>query len=343
MGMIKPIQRFLDREHFTQDEFCKRLGCMRKDIMGEISPQLAVAMQNAFGIKVGKECATASKWTPLQISWAKKFPIRALQHRGYLPVVENGEESEELLVSRVLRFMAVSNEDAFRNYYGATLGTVNPQAYAAWIRMGELCVKRGVVEFALEKKLLLNNLNFLRRNAILRNENLRKTAKEILGNSGIVLLEVEPLVIVPTPICASYWVGTQPVIQIPTTQMTDAKFLEAVFHAVAHIILHPQRTMCLQVTPASIPKATSSEVLPDSCVALEMNTRECEAEKFAENLLLTEAQECELICCGHFAEKKCIQHFAGVFHVRPGILVERLQQQNKISRRSVLNELKMAV
>lgn len=343
MGMNRSVQRFLEREHFTQDEFCKRLGCSRDDILNEINPQLAKAMHGAFGISVGKECSVAAKWTPSQIAWAKKFPIRALQRRGLIAAVDDEKDADEQLVNRVLRFMAVSGEDCFKSYYGATLGTVNPQAYAAWIRIGELSVKRGVTEFALDKDLLFNNLNFLRRNTIFQNQSLREMAKEVLDNSGIVLLEMEPFVTVPAPVCASFWVGTQPVIQIPTTPMTDAKFLEAIFHAVGHIVKHPLRTICLQVPSAAI--APNAKQLENDCalnVAL-MNKREREAENFAENLLLPEAQECELICCGHFAEKKCIRHFAGVFRVRPGILVERLQQQNKISRRTALNEFKMVV
>jgi hypothetical protein len=70
---------------------------------------------------------------------------------------------------------------------------------------------------------------------------------------------------------------------------------------------------------------------------------ELEADKFAQDMLLSEAEECELICCGRFNEPRCIQHFSGLFHVRPGILVERLQQQGKIRRRSPLNEFKVAV
>ena len=57
----------------------------------------------------------------------------------------------------------------------------------------------------------------------------------------------------------------------------------------------------------------------------------------------TEAEECELICCGRFNERRCIQHFSGVFHVRPGILIERLQQQGKLNRRTLLNDFKIAV
>ena len=66
-------------------------------------------------------------------------------------------------------------------------------------------------------------------------------------------------------------------------------------------------------------------------------------EDFAEDLLLSEADECRLICCGRFEEDRCIRYFSRAFRVRPGILVERLQQQGKLPRRTLLNDFKVAV
>ena len=60
-------------------------------------------------------------------------------------------------------------------------------------------------------------------------------------------------------------------------------------------------------------------------------------------LLLTEAEECEIICCGRFEEPRCIEYFSHAFHVRPGIIVTRLQAQRKIPAISPLNAFKIAV
>jgi hypothetical protein len=68
-----------------------------------------------------------------------------------------------------------------------------------------------------------------------------------------------------------------------------------------------------------------------------------EANRVAESLLMTEAEECELICCGRFAEKACIEFFSRRFQIRPGIIVSRLQQLKKIRRDSPLNSFKIAV
>jgi hypothetical protein len=120
--------------------------------------------------------------------------------------------------------------------------------------------------------------------------------------------------------------------------MDDSKFLEALFHAVGHLLLHAKHTSCLQLGALS-QQAKVSEMH----AARPEEILELEADRFAQDILLSEAEECELICCGRFYERRCIQHFSGVFHVRPGILVERLQQQGKLNRRTLLNDFKIAV
>ena len=240
---------------------------------------------------------------------------------GHIP--ENVKEAD--LIRAVFRFMQIGSITGFENQYCATLQSANPQTYAAWIRLGELQVKRLATEFTPDRKAITSNLRFLRTNSFFHDKDIRNIARDSLRACGIELIEVEPFLTAPTPICAFYWRGSRPVIQFPTTKMEDSKFLEALFHAVGHLLLHPKYTSCLQLG------ALSQQALPQL------------AERFAQDMLLSEAEECELICCGRFNERRCIQYFSGVFHVRPGILVERLQQQGKLNQRSLLNDFKIAV
>jgi len=253
---------------------------------------------------------------------------------GHIP--ENAKDAD--LVRAVFKFMQIGSVAGFKNYYNATLQSSNPQTYASWIRLGELCVNRSAIEFAPDREAIIANLKFLRTNTFIHRQSIRKVAREALLPYGIELIEVEPFNTAPTPTCAFYWRGSRPVIQFPTTKMDDSRFLEALFHAVGHLLLHPKRTICLQLGALTLP-ANASELL----AARPEDILELEADRFAQEQLLSEAEECELICCGRFNERRCIQHFSGVFHVRPGILVERLQQQGKLSRRTLLNDSKIAV
>ena len=333
MSLKESVKQLQKKEHISQDELFSRLGCSRSSVMETASSEANAAFQLAFGSN--DSCSTGScdsKILEKLLPWVRKFPIRALQNMGLIPA--NAKKAD--LVRAVFRFMQIGSIAGFNNYYSAALQTANPQTYAAWIRLGELRVKRLTTDFTPEQDAILANLKFLRKNVFLSGQKLRNVAREALQNCGIEFIEVEPFLTAPTPTCAFYWRGYRPVIQFPTTMMDDSKFLEALFHAVAHVLYHPLRTSCLQL-------GNQTQATTPFDAATAKNAQEIEAETSAQNMLLSEAEECELICCGRFNERRCIQHFSGLFHVRPGILVERLQQQGKISHRTLLNDFKIAV
>ena len=347
MSLKDSIKQLQKREHITQDELLRRLGCSRSGLMDHATAEAQAAFSLAFGndssrISDKDNLESISKAAFFKdkeelekiLMWVRKFPIRALQKKGHIP--ENVKDEE--LVRAVFKFMQIGSIAGFENFYSTTLQSANPQTYAAWIRLGEREVKRLATDFTPDRNAIIANLKFLRKNVYLHRQNLRTTVREVLRNNGIEYVEVEPFLTTPTPVCAFYWRGSRPVIQFPTTKMEDSKFLEALFHAVGHLLLHPKHTTCLQLGAFSQP-AKTLELL----AARPEDILELEASHFAQDLLLSEAEECELICCGRFNERRCIEHFSGVFHVRPSILVERLQQQGKLRRRTLLNDFKIAV
>lgn len=336
MDFSKKIQQFQQKEHFSQNEICKRIGFKRDCIIENVSKEVEIAFCIAFNQATDLDCTSYVE--KVNLGWIRKFPIRALQRKGYIPEYKSDTE----LTQAVLSFMGIGSIEGFNNYYGATLNSANPQTYAAWIRMGELSVKRLTREFFLDSEFVVSSLKFLKRNFLLRTtsqkEYLRGAVKEILNNAGIEFIEVEPFLTAAYPTCACYWVGDKPVIQVTTTELSDSTFLEAVYHAVSHIAMHTKRTMCL-IAPQKNLQGTTAHLQ-----GIDSTSKKCkEAALFAQNMLLSEAEECELICNGHFEDPKCIKYYSGIFHIRPGILVERLQQQGKIPRRTPLNEFKKAV
>ena len=352
MSLKESIKQLQKREHITQDELLRRLGCSRSGLMDHATTNAQAAFQLAFGndssrISDKDNLESISKAAFFKdkenlekiLMWIRKFPIRALQKKGHIP--ENVKDAD--LVRAVFKFMQIGSIAGFENYYSATLQSANPQTYAAWIRLGELQVKRLATDYTPDRKAIISNLKFLRTNVFLSNQSIRKIAREVLNNCGIEYVEVEPFLTAPTPVCAFYWRGSRPVIQFPTTKMEDSKFLEVLFHAVGHLLLHPKHTSCLQLGAFSQQALLQPAQTPELLAARPEDILELEASHFAQDLLLSEAEECELICCGRFNERRCIEHFSGVFHVRPSILVERLQQQGKLRRRTLLNDFKIAV
>ena len=334
MSLKDSIKQLRKREHITLDELFRRLGFSRGKVIDNPTAESSSAFQYAFGNENAyKLSSEQSKELEKLIPWARLFPIRALQKMGHIPA--NAKDAN--LVYAILHFMNVGSIEGFNNFYSATLHTTNPQTYAAWIRLGELRVNRTSVDFKPDRDAIFANLKFLRTNAFFHRDDVRELARDVLQSCGIEYIEVEPFMTAPSPICAFYWRGYRPVVQFTTTKMEDSKYIEALFHAIAHGLFHPLRTSCLQVGTAAQQTQTNNGT------AEIQNIQEIEASTFAQDMVLSEAEECELICCGNFSERRCIQHFSGLFRVRPGILVERLQQQGKIRRRSPLNDFKIAV
>jgi hypothetical protein len=337
MSLKESVKQLQKKEHISQDELFSRLGCSRSSVMDTQTIEAKTAFELAFGnindCESGNNTKRSKELEKL-LPWVRKFPIRALQKMGHIP--SNIKDAD--LVRAVFRFMNIGGIAGFEKYYSTALQSANPQTYAAWIRLGELQVERKATDFTPDQEAILANLKFPRKNTFLHWQSIRKTASSALKACGIEYIEVEPFLTAPTPVCAFYWRGSRPVIQFPTTKMEDSKFLEALFHAVGHLLLHAKHTSCLQLGALS-QQAKVSEMH----AARPEEILELEADRFAQDILLSEAEECELICCGRFNERRCIQHFSGVFHVRPGILVERLQQQGKLNRRTLLNDFKIAV
>ena len=329
MDLKRSVQAFCNRERITQERFCERLGCNPSDLRYEGNwPRIAQGAWVAFGAElegyVPRSPREERAWAERMLPWVRRFPVKALQKRGHLPHVPCGTGA----VLATLRFMGVAGESGFEKSYAFASGSAAPQVYAAWVRIGELHVARNFPritnKIAIDSALLAENLKALRRDA---GGNLRASVASVLRDCDICFVEVEPFLSAPYPSCASYWVGERPVIQVPTTRMSDSALLECVCRAAWHLAARRKHSAFLIA-----PERGALAVASDS-----------EARRFAEDVLLPEADECRLICCGRFEEERCIRYFSRTLRVRPGILVERLQQQGKLPRRTLLNDFKVAV
>lgn len=269
------------------------------------------------------------------VDWAQRFPIRELQRLGHIRMTEGLTFSRKfksgLLPREIMKFMGVASLDGWKKAYSVALETVNPQVYSAWIRLGEIQVARPSSDFFISRDVIANNLKFLRRNALPLKENLRQIVIDTLRKCDIAVLQVPSFIMAPAPKAACFWRGLRPVVQLPTGSVSDGEFMESVYHVMGHILQSHSKRPCL-LAPKTVAGVIATA--KNGCV---------EANRVAEGLLMTEAEECELICCGRFAEKNCIEFFSRRFQIRPGIIVSRLQQLKKIRRDSPLNALKMAV
>ena len=342
------VRRAMARKGLSQEELCVRLGMSRRSIIDNFTMEKAAAFEFlldtpakdlwAFkkgelrALQKGRKAFNRMFSTSGVVGWARRFPVRELQNLGHIARTEGlgvARRYESGFIPReIMKFMGVASIEGWKNCYAVAQWTVNPHAYSAWLRLGELQVSRPPSDFEIDRGCIAKNLAFLRNNAVALRQGLRRNLVETLRKCDVAVLQVPAFLAAPAPRAASFWKGAAPVLMLTGSRMEDSTFMESVYLALAHILTPGRRHSCIVCAD----KAVSGNPLADDA-----------ALRLAEGLLLTEAEECEIICCGRFEEKRCIEYFSGVFHVRPGIIVSRLQGQRKLPAATPLNAFKIAV
>ena len=348
------VYRAMAAKGYTQEELCVRLGMSRRSIIDNFTMAKAVAIEFLLdtpakdlwnfrkgelrALQAGRREFNRMLCSREVIAWARRFPVRELESRGLIASAghiavtagnSHAQRYESGLVPReVMRFMGVASIAGWQKAYAIAQETLNPHAYSAWLRVGELQVSRPPADFELDCDAIRKNLAFLRSNAVTFRQGLRAVLLGMLRECDVTVLVVPAFLAAPAPRAACFWRGAAPVLMLTGNSMEDSTFMESLYLAMAHILTPGRKHSCIVCAD----KVISGNPLADDA-----------ALRLAESLLLTEAEECEIICCGRFEEKRCIEYFSGVFHVRPGIIVSRLQSQRKIPATSPLNALKLAV
>lgn len=358
--------RAMAAKGYTQEDLCLRVGWSRRKIVDNFTMELAAAIEFLLdtpakelwnfrkgelrALQAGRREFNRMLCSREVIAWARRFPVRELESRGLIASAagmgaighnaasataaatacnSHAQRYESGLVPReVMKFMGVASIAGWQKAYAIAQDTLNPHAYSAWLRVGELQVSRPPADFEIDRGCIARNLAFLRNNAVPYRAGLRRVFVETLRKCDVAVLQVPAFLAAPAPQAACFWKGARPVLQLPTGTASDGDFMESAYGAMGHILYNRKRLSCL----VTADKVISSDPL-----------RGVAAMRIAENLLLTEAEECEIICCGRFEEPRCIEYFSRAFHVRPGIIVMRLQAQRKIPAISPLNAFKIAV
>lgn len=357
------VYRAMAAKGYTQEELCVRLGMSRRSIIDNFTMAKAVAIEFLLdtpakdlwnfrkgelrALQAGRREFNRMLCSREVIAWARRFPVRELESRGLIASAagmgaighnaatatiagnSHARRYESGLVPReIMKFMGVASIAGWQKAYAIAQETLNPHAYSAWLRVGELQVSRPPADFELDCDAIRKNLAFLRNNAVTFRQGLRAVLLGMLRECDVTVLAVPAFLAAPAPRAACFWRGAAPVLMLTGNSMEDSTFMESLYLAMAHILTPGRKHSCIVCAD----KVISGNPLADDA-----------ALRLAESLLLTEAEECEIICCGRFEEKRCIEYFSGVFHVRPSIIVSRLQSQRKIPATSPLNALKLAV
>ena len=249
--------------------------------------------------------------------WASFFPLSKMMKFGWIPTVKTPEEKVKALLS----FFQISTEKAWEDYYLnqqlkvafriSLSNTKEPHAISAWLRQGEIqATEMDVADFS--EKALRNAIPAMKSLCAQHPKNFAQALQKQCAEVGVKLIYTPCLPKAPIN-GSTRWMNDVPCIQITGRHKRNDIFWFTFFHELGHILLHGKKDIFLE----------------DIEYADKQKEKEDEADAFSSRVLLSQAEENEIIENGDFSAE-AIRNYAEKFNVHPGIIVGRLQHKKII-------------
>ena len=251
------------------------------------------------------------------ITWARKFPIKELVFRGFLPTTT----SDSKLVAALLDFFNVGSVGAWEKQYADMAvqfrksinktDTTNDENIAAWLKIGENKAKE-IPTATFSKHQFKSALQKIRTLTIKTPTEFAPELVKICAENGVAIVFVKEFP--KTKICgATYWLGGEKAILMLSLRYSWADiFWFTFFHEAGHLLLHSKDSLIVDGNELS------------------GNTREDEANDFAANTLIPPEQYKSFLLEYARPDKSAITSFAKTLNIAPGIIVGRLQKEGRI-------------
>jgi len=329
----------LEERQMTQADLSERIGLSRKTIneivkgTAPISQDTALALERVVDVPASfwnnreqhyrQYLARAEERNRLkgQIDWLKKFPVKKMINLGWIKPASD----KVALLEEVLRFLGV----AFPEQFETQITSLQPafrkskafkgdyMATAAWLRRGE--IKARLIDCVpFDPCLFKESLNQIR---AMTTEPISDAYENLVLNcakAGVAVVVVPELP--KTHVCgATRWLApNKAVVLLSTRYCTNDHFWFTFFHEAGHVLKHKKRDIFIDQQCGSAGEEESA--------------MEQEADRFARDLLIPPADWNRFIQQRLYT-KDAICHFARDIGVSPGIVVGRLQHENRIPYR----------
>ena len=250
--------------------------------------------------------------------WARAFPLAKMMQLGWIDLGKSMDDK----VKSLLSFFQFSTEKAWEDYYlnqhlkvafRISLSSTNdPHALSAWLRRGELqAAELNVPVFS--EKALRDAIPEMKNLCVRHPEDFAIRLQELCSKAGVKLIYTPCLPKAPIN-GSTRWINDTPCVQITGRHKRNDIFWFTLFHELGHILLHGKKDIFLE----------------DIDYDDKQREKEEEADLFASKVLLSQAEENEIIRNGDFSSAK-IRFYAKKFNVHPGIIVGRLQHKKLLS------------
>jgi HTH-type transcriptional regulator / antitoxin HigA len=248
------------------------------------------------------------------IAWAKKFPIREMINKGWLPELDSWEEKTEAL----LRFFRISSNEAWEDFYYRQIlkndfrislcNTKEPEAISSWLRQGEIEADKLEAPPYDEKK-FKNVLVQVKKIMVDHPSNFFEETQTTCLEAGVKVVYTPCLPKAPISGCAR-WLNNSPLIQLSNRYKRNDIFWFTFFHEAGHICLHGKKDIFLE------------EVEYDD---KDIN-KENEADEFAIKWTFSREEEEEMLQQFQIDEEDVVA-FAKKYNTHPAIIVGRLRKK----------------
>ncbi|NOT60878.1 MAG: HigA family addiction module antidote protein [Acidobacteria bacterium] len=335
------LQETLDALGMSQAAFAQRTGRPKKTIneiirgKATITPETALQFEKVLGLSASFWMRRESNYREAlarqqeqlalakQADILKRFPLREMKRRGFLPTTASPVQQLDLL----LKFFGVASAEQLRSYCEPQPAfsfrkahNHNPAAAAAWLRIGESEAQRMPCA-AYDEEKFQAALRQVRTLTLEAPEVFQPQMARLCANAGVAVVFVREFPGAGISGATRWLKVDKAMVQLSLRYKTDDQLWFTFFHEAAHVLLHGR-----------------SEVFIENEVMI--GQKEDQANRFAADWLIPPAQLAVFVtAAGKHFSKAQIREFAQQLGIAPGIVVGRLQHEGCLPR-THCNDLK---
>ena len=338
------LEERLEANGISQAEFARRCGRSPKFISDIIAGKAPVEAKTALQFEkvLG---VSANIWLGIEkryrlhlmreaeareaeesAEWARGFPVSELVKRGAI----HSATSAGGKVTELLRFFGVASVEAWKNRYKAVAVAFrhspsfksNDFALAAWLRLVEIEAETQTID-EFDRPAFAMALKGIRQLTRAEIPQALEDARKLCNDAGVALVLVKPLPGARLSGAAWWLTPRKPVIALSARHKSDDHLWFSLFHEAAHIMLHSKK-----------------DVFVDGPNG-DADAEEAEANEWAARFLLPQSAWNRFVASGEYRTGDAICGFAAEHEVAPGIIVGRLQHEERLPWNSRLNQLKV--
>jgi HTH-type transcriptional regulator / antitoxin HigA len=325
------LEEYLETYSMTQAELSDRTGLTKKTIneiikgKSPISSETALKLERSLGrpahfwnnlerqFQEDRSRFAEKKRLENQLDWLKRVPVAQLTKLGWLP--QKKDKVSQL--TEVLRFFGVASPEqwatVWREHQVAYRQTNRfetcAESVSAWLRKGEIEARQISCE-PFDKKVFLEALDDIRELTMEEPEVFQPRLVDICAFAGVAVVFIPEL---PNTGVhgATRWIGNKAVIQLSLRYKSNDHLWFTFFHEVGHIIRHGRKEIFIEGNGM-------------------VSEKEEEANAFARDRLIPPDIFRQFIQSWDGRSLSSIEVFAKKIKIAPGIVVGRLQHDNRL-------------